>query len=128
MPPGRALLAWDGSREAARAVGDALPLLRLTQAVTVLVVGGHDASSETGAAPGVGIAAHLSRHGIRAEVRNVTTSGMSVPDTILAQATDDGADLLVMGGYGHSRLREMMLGGTTRYMLHHATLPVLLAH
>jgi nucleotide-binding universal stress UspA family protein len=128
IPPGRALVAWDGSREAARATGDALPLLRLTQAVTVLVVGGHDASVETGAAPGVGIAAHLSRHGIKAEVRNVTQSGMSVPDTILAQATDDGADLLVMGGYGHSRLREMMLGGTTRYMLHHATLPVLLAH
>jgi nucleotide-binding universal stress UspA family protein len=128
MPPRRALLAWDGSREAARAVGDALPLLRPADAVIVLVVGGHDASSETGAAPGLGIAAHLSRHGIRAEVRNVTASGMSVADTIQGQATADGADLIVMGGYGHSRLREMMLGGTTRHLLHHSSLPLLLAH
>lgn len=125
LPAREVLLAWDGSREAARAAGDALPLLRLAEHVTVLIVDGRDAS---GHPPGAEIAAHLARHGVKAEVREAASDDASVGETILAQARDVGAGLLVMGGYGHSRLRETILGGVTRHVLDHATLPVMLSH
>lgn len=128
LPPRRAVIAWDGSREAARATGDALPLLHEAQSVAVLIVDGRDVSEHPGQQPGSELVAHLARHGIGAEIRQATSSGRGVSETILAEAAAAGADLLVMGGYGHSRLREMMLGGATRHILHNTTLPVLLAH
>jgi nucleotide-binding universal stress UspA family protein len=129
LPSRRAVVAWDGSREAARAAGDAVPLLRLAGEVLVLVVDGRDAAARPGERPGAGIAAHLARHEVRAEVREVASDGAgSVGEAILARARDEGADLVVMGGYGHSRLREMMLGGTTRHVLERTTVPVLLSH
>jgi nucleotide-binding universal stress UspA family protein len=127
LPPRRAVVAWDGSREAARATGDALPLLRLADRVTVLVVDGRDASGHPGDRPGAEIAAHLARHGVGAEVLEARSDGAPTGEAILAQARSAGADLLVTGGYGHSRLREMLLGGVTRHVLEHATVPVLLS-
>ena len=74
------------------------------------------------------LAAHLRRHEVKAEVRQVTSGGAGMADVLLGQARDEAADLLVMGGYGHSRLREMLVGGTTRHILEHMTVPVLFAH
>ena len=86
-----------------------------------------DATRDAGDHPGAELVAHLVRHEVKAELRQVASGG-GIAEALLAQARDEAADLLVMGGYGHSRLREMMLGGTTRSMLEHMTLPVLLAH
>ncbi len=128
MPPGRALVAWDGSREAARAVHDALPLLRAAEDVVILVVDGRDLGTRVGEHPGADVAAHLARHEVRARVKGVRSGRAATAELILAQAGEERADLLVMGGYGHSRLREMMLGGVTRHVLEHTTVPVLLSH
>jgi nucleotide-binding universal stress UspA family protein len=128
LPPRRALIAWDGSREAARAAADAIPLLRLAERAVILIVDARDVSGRVGDRPGADIATHLTRHGIKAEVSEVQSGGASVGEIILAQAREQGADLLVMGGYGHSRLREMMLGGVTRYILEQMTIPALFSH
>jgi len=122
LPPRRAIVAWDGSREAARAANDAIPLLQLAE--FVLVVDARDAGDHLGAE----LVAHLVRHEVKAELRQVASSGSGIAEILLAQAHADAADLLVMGGYGHSRLREMMLGGTTRSILEHMSLPVLFSH
>ena len=126
LPPRRAIVAWDGSREAARAASDAIPLLQLAELVLVLVDRHRAAAPAT--SPASELAAHLPRHEVKAEVRQVASGGAGIADVLLAQARDEAADLLVMGGYGHSRLREMMLGGTTRSILEHMTVPVLFAH
>jgi nucleotide-binding universal stress UspA family protein len=128
MPPRRAMLAWDGSREAARAVHDALPLLRLAEEAIVLVVDARDLGARVGQQPGADVAAHLARHEVRTRVKRVTSGGSGIGELLLAQAREEGADLLVMGGYGHSRLREMLVGGVTRHLLEHTTVPVLFAH
>lgn len=124
LPPQRALIAWDGSREAARAVSDAIPLLRFAENVLILVV----ESRDTGDRLESKLAAHLIRHEVKAEVRQITGGGAGIANALLGQARDEAADLLVMGGYGHSRLREMFVGGTTRDILEHMTVPVLFAH
>ena len=109
------------SREAARAANDAIPLLQLAE--LVLVVDARGASDH----PGAELVVHLVRHEVRAELRQVASSG-GIAETLLAQARAEAADLLVMGGYGHSRPREMILGGTTRQILDQNTTPVLIAH
>ena len=124
LPPRRALVAWDGSREAARAASDAIPLLQLAEQCWSW----WSTRATPVTASGSELAAHLIRHEVKAEVRPDRERRRSIADALLAQARDEAADLLVMGGYGHSRLREMMLGGTTRSMLEHMTLPVLFAH
>jgi nucleotide-binding universal stress UspA family protein len=123
----RAVVAWKGSREAARAVFDALPLLREAQAVHILEIKERD---DDGAvlAPDTSIAAALGRHGIKPEVRTSVTSDISVGDEILSRAADLDADLLIMGAYGHSRFRELVFGGVTRHIAKHMTLPTLLSH
>lgn len=130
MPPRRAIVAWGGSREAARAVHDALPLLRLAEETIVLIVDARDRGAGAGGhdEPGADLAAHLARHEVRPRIKRVTSGGTGIGELILAQAGEEGADLLVMGGYGHSRFREMLLGGVTRHVLEHATLPLLIAH
>ena len=129
LPPRRAVIAWDGSREAARAATDAIPLLQLADRVLVVVVDARDGGGErVGDRPGEELAAYLALHDIKAEVRRVAGAGAGVADLLLGQARDEAADLLVMGGYGHSRLREMFVGGATRTILEHMTVPVLLAH
>ncbi len=128
LPPKQALIAWDGSREAARAVNDALPLLAKTEKVTILVVDPGSLKGKIGEQPGADLALHLARHGLEAEVVTAASGGLGVGDVIIGQATDMGADLVVMGGYGHSRLRELVLGGATQSMLDHMPVPALLSH
>ncbi len=122
----RVMIAWDGGREAARAVGDALPLLARAESVAVLVInpsqGGH------GEQPGADIALHLARHGITVEAQHLEANEISVGDALLSRLSDLDIDLLVMGAYGHSRLRELVLGGVTRKIFQQMTVPVLMSH
>ncbi|MDZ7810921.1 MAG: universal stress protein [Arhodomonas sp.] len=121
-PGRRALVGWNGSREAARAIADALPLLAGAEAVKVLVAGGGDAD------PGGDVGAWLSRHGVPVEVEQRERSREDPARILLDVAASDDADLVVMGAYGQSRMRELVLGGTTREMMHRMERPVLLAH
>jgi nucleotide-binding universal stress UspA family protein len=124
----RVAVAWSASREAARAVNDALPMLERAQAVDVVTVNPGDAPFGHGEEPGADIALHLARHGIKVEVQRIETRDLDVANTILSHLADRGSDLLVMGAYGHSRLRELVLGGVTRTILHDMTVPVFMAH
>ena len=94
----------------------------------ILVVDAPEIGGRMDGQPGEALAAHLRRHAIAAEVRPVPSGGAGVPDVMLAQARDQAIDLLVMGGYGHSRLREMLVGGATRHILEHPNVPVMFAH
>lgn len=124
-----ALVAWDGGRAATRAVTDALPLLRRSARVTLAVFNAERQHGVHGEQPGGDIALYLARHGVTVEVRQQTTSpGMDVGNALLSLAADLGADLLVMGAYGHLRWRELVLGGVTRRILQTMTLPVLMSH
>lgn len=118
-----ALIAWDASRESARALHDALPLLRRAKRVSLLSVGPPEKTP-----PGMNIAAHLSRHGVAAEVAQEMATTQDAGAALLERAASLACDLIVMGAYGHSRLRERVLGGTTRHVLKHMTVPVLIAH
>jgi nucleotide-binding universal stress UspA family protein len=122
----RVLVCWDGGRSAARAVGDAMPFLRHAKAVEVLVVQGDAGKSDE--IPGADVGEHLARHGLKVDVERIVATEGKVGDTILSHAADAGADFLVMGGYGHSRLREFILGGVTRGILGTMTVPVLMSH
>jgi nucleotide-binding universal stress UspA family protein len=121
----RVLVAWNGSAEAAKAVTAALPLLRGAEQVTLAVLG--ESMDVLGESPGADIALYLARHGVNVEVLR-RPAPTDPGKAILSLAADFQADLLVMGAYGHSRFREMMLGGATRTILATATLPVLMAH
>ncbi len=120
------LVAWNRTREAARAVHDALPILTRAKSVKILEV--NPAKEATPHLSGVDIATHLARHGVKAEVEAATVSDIEIGPTILSRAADLGVDLLVMGAYGHSRLREFVRGGATRHLLQHMTVPVLMSH
>ncbi|HEX9489871.1 MAG TPA: universal stress protein [Stellaceae bacterium] len=124
----RVLAAWNASREAARALNDALPLLEDAETVIVLSVNPERGIAGEGDLPAADIALHLARHDIKAEAAYAVAEDIGVGDVLLSRAADLGSDLLVMGGYGHSRLREVVLGGATRTLLRHMTLPVLLSH
>jgi nucleotide-binding universal stress UspA family protein len=127
LPPKRVTIAWNGRREAARAVFDALPLLRRADAVSVLSVN-PDNALFSGDLPGAEICATLARHGVKCEA---TQAGAIEPDVgveIQRLAKAFGSDLLVMGCYGHSRLREFILGGASRDVLTQMTMPVLMSH
>lgn len=123
-PGRRVTVAWNGTREAARALADAMPILAKAEAVQVIAVGeppeGFDSLTEIGR--------HLARHKIAAQVRQVRATDHDVGAAILASAAEFDADLVVMGGYGHSRMREVVLGGATRHTLRHALLPILMSH
>jgi nucleotide-binding universal stress UspA family protein len=122
----RILVGWNNSREAARAVNDAIPLLARAASVTILEASPRKPATDD--VTSAGLTRHLSRHGIRAEISRTVMAGTSAPDLLLNYAADLSADLLVIGGYGHSRLRELVLGGVTRELLRHMTLPVLMSH
>jgi nucleotide-binding universal stress UspA family protein len=124
----RVLLAWDGSRLAARAVNDALPLLTAARSVIVLSVNPKPGGPKTDVLPAAELCGHLSRHGIAAEERTLFADDISVGDLLLSRAADEGIDLIVTGAYGHARWREIVLGGVTRHMLQHMTVPVLMSH
>jgi nucleotide-binding universal stress UspA family protein len=121
-------VTWDTGREAARAVADAMPLLERAERVHVLSVNPRSGISGHGEEPGADIALHLARHGIETEVNHTHAEDVGVGDVILSWLSDSGSDLLVMGAYGHSRLRELILGGVTRRILESMTVPVLLSH
>jgi nucleotide-binding universal stress UspA family protein len=120
------MVCWDGSRAAARAAADAMPFL--TRSGTTSVVVADTQSAKSADLPGTDIATHLTRHGVNATIERIPVSKIDVSNAILSYAADTGADLIVMGGYGHSRLREFILGGTTRGMLASMTKPTLMSH
>jgi nucleotide-binding universal stress UspA family protein len=123
----RILVAWNATRESIRAVADALPLLVKAKAVQVLVVDHERNRAGHGQDPGADIARHLARHGAHVEVLRLSSEGEEVGRLLLSKAAAFGADLLVMGAYGHSHLREWMFGGVTRTVLYEAVLPVLMS-
>lgn len=122
----RVMICWDGSRAAARAVADALPFLQKAKQVEVVIVS--EKPAKTDEVPGADLGQHLARHGLTVDIKHITSPDIDVPSTILSHAADSDADMLVMGGYGHSRLREFILGGTTRGLLESMTVPVLMSH
>jgi nucleotide-binding universal stress UspA family protein len=122
------LVGWKSSREAARAVNDALPLLRKARKVTVLAINPERGIGEDGAAPAADMALHLARHGVKAEAAHTVATDVPDGDVLLNYADDIGADLIVAGGYGHSRMREFAFGGVTHTLLTTMTVPVFLSH
>ncbi len=124
----RVVIAWDASREATRALSEADDILEFSEQVTVVTIDAKPKMFGHGDQPGANIAGHLQRRGIPAEVRNVESGNRSAALAILEEAKTLDADLVVMGGYAHSRLRELMFGGATRELLRSATVPVLMAH
>ncbi len=128
-PGQRVLVAWDGSREATRAIHDALPFLAQAADVTLLTVNAMRSEPPGSRLPGADIALTVARHGVHVNVREVTVeSDTPIGDVLLSQAADTGCDLIVMGAYAHSRLHELVLGGATRTVLASMTVPVLLSH
>lgn len=121
----RVLVAWDGGREAARAVADSLPILIAAEKVTVLSVNREADRQHPGTAA---ISEHLARHGVKVDHHDIRIDDLSAADYMLNRASDEDADLLVMGAYAHSRIRELVLGGMTKGILRHMTVPVFLSH
>ncbi len=122
------LIGWNGSREGARAVAGAMPLLCGAERVTILGVVAASEVEPDYLPAGVDLAQHLGRHGIQAEVARSVAGSLASADAILDFAADCSADLLVVGAYGQSRLREAVVGGVSRSLLRHQTLPLLMAH
>ncbi len=122
------LVGWKSGREAARAVNDALPLLSRANSVTVLTIDPEGGISAEGKAPASDMCAHLARHGITASAAHTLSADVGEGDVLLNHVSDLGVDLLVAGGYGHSRARELILGGATRSLLATMTVPVLFSH
>ncbi|HKX11381.1 MAG TPA: universal stress protein [Stellaceae bacterium] len=123
----RVLVAWSRTRESARAINDALPILERASHVTVLSINPRR-GEEANDLPGADIALHLARHGVKAEAASTVAEDIDVGNALLSRAADLGVDLIVMGCYGHSRMRELILGGATREVLRHMTVPVLMSH
>ena len=121
----RIMIAWDGGRQAARAVNDALPFLATAKTVNIMIVNPR-LKENAGPTDGEELRLHLERHGIKATVSTDVASGISIGDTLLSRAADKSIDLMVMGAYGHARWHELVLGGVTRHMLGHMTMPVLM--
>jgi nucleotide-binding universal stress UspA family protein len=120
------MICWDGSRPAARAIADAIPLLARAKAVEIVVVTGE--RDKSGEITGTNMKRHLARHGITVEIKRIGADNADVQNAILNHATATRADFIVMGGYGHSRLREFILGGVTRSILKSMKAPVLMSH
>ncbi len=123
----RAVIAWDGRKKAVRAVNDAIPMLKVRDKVDVLVVNPKKRDDDFGGQQGENLADHLKRHGVNAEVVRITHPEIGVDTVILNYVSDVGADLLVMGAFGHSRLREKTFGGVTVSILQQMTVPVLMS-
>jgi nucleotide-binding universal stress UspA family protein len=120
------LVAWDGGIPAARAVADALPILARAGRVEIVTFQPRNGPQPEGT--DADLARHLARHDIRAERKSIPIDGIDIANMLLSYAADAGADMIVMGGYGHSRMREVVLGGTTREILRSMTVPVLMSH
>jgi len=126
MTLGRIMVCWDGSRAAARAVADAMPFLQKAKQVEIVIISDKEGNKDQ--IPGADLGQHLARHGLKVDVKRIISPDVDVPSTILSYAADSSADMIVMGGYGHSRLREFVLGGATRGLLESMTVPVLMSH
>lgn len=122
----KVMICWDGSRPAARAIGDAIPLMARAKAIEIVVVTGE--RDKSGEITGTNMKRHLARHGIDVEIKRIAAGNADVQTAILSHAADTAADFIVMGGYGHSRLREFILGGVTRSILKSMPVPVLMSH
>lgn len=128
VPMRRVVVAWKPTGESSRALHDALPLLANASEIDVLIVDPRVAEGQHGQQPGADIALHLARHGLKVNVVSQPKAGLSVGGNVLMHVQDVDADLLVMGGYGHARWREVVLGGATNSVLEGATRPVLFSH
>ncbi|KIM00391.1 Universal stress protein family tandem domain [Paramagnetospirillum magnetotacticum MS-1] len=124
----KVMVAWNGGREATRAIHDAMPLLVSAEVVHVIAINPEHGMAGHGDIPGADICLHLSRHGVKAVCEHVVSDDLNVGEMLLSRLADEDVDLMVMGGYGSSRLREMVLGGATRHMLNSMTVPVLFSH
>jgi nucleotide-binding universal stress UspA family protein len=128
IPCRRGLIAWDGSRAAARAVHDALPLLKMMEKVVILIVDADKIEHYADSQPGEELSRHLGIHGVNNEIRRLAKAEVSTSTVILNELSDSGADILIMGGYGTPKLREIMLGGVTRTLFECMTVPVFMSH
>lgn len=128
LKPGRILVAWDGDIRASRAVSAAIPLMMAAKLTEILCVDPARASTDIGQAPGWDLATYLARHDIKVEVSVRPGDGVSTASVIMRHAEESGADMIVMGAYGHSRFRQRLFGGTTRTLLESAGVPVFLVH
>ncbi len=122
----KVMVCWDGGGSAARAVGDAMPLLERARKIEIVIVAGERGKPTE--IEGADIGRHLARHGLNVAVERIPGGDIDVGEALLSRASDTGADFMVMGGYGHSRLREFVLGGATRSLMRSMTVPVLMAH
>lgn len=128
LTPRSVLIAWDSQMEAARAVQQALPMLQTAREVHVTLIDPVATESGSGEEPGADIAAYLARHGVPVAVDVLSGGGRTVDETLKQHAVDVAADLVVMGAYSHSRLREIIFGGVTQAMLETAKLPIFWSH
>ena len=124
----RPMVAWNASREAARAVSSAMPLLKRAREVQVTTFNARGGRGGHGDIPGADIATFLARHGVKANVSGSSSKEVDIGSQMLSRVDDFQADLIVMGGYGHSRAYEFVMGGATRTLLESMTVPVLFAH
>ena len=122
----KVLVCWDGSRSAARATADAMPFLTRADSIEVVIVAGERGKGDE--IPGADVGQHLARHALKVNVKRIVATETDVASAILSYVADASADLIVMGGYGHSRLREFILGGVTRGILAAMTVPTLMSH
>ncbi len=127
LSPTRVMIAWNGSREAARAVVDALPFLRMASDVEVVSVD-DDKNTGDGTPSSRDLCRHLGLHGVDAEPVTLPRPEIAIPEALLSHAAAQGAELIVLGAYGHSRFRELVFGGVTRHFLGHSPIPLLLSH
>jgi nucleotide-binding universal stress UspA family protein len=124
----RVVCCWDGSRAAARAFNDALPLLVKATKVELLIVLNEKTTGAQREIRGVEMAKHLARHDVNVQIETVPAADIDVTNAILSYVADNSGSLIVMGGYGHAKLREVILGGVTRDMLKSMTVPVFMSH
>jgi nucleotide-binding universal stress UspA family protein len=122
------VVAWDASREAARALGDAVHFLEHAERTTIVIVDPKPGYEDFGADPGVDIAPVLTRHCSNVELDRIPSSGASITQALLTHSADVSADLIIMGGYGHSLLRESIFGGVSREMIRETAIPLFLSH
>ncbi len=120
------MVCWDGSRPAARAIADAMPLLEKAGRVEIVIVTNERGKQDE--IEGADMGQHLARHGLKVDVHRMAGGNIDVADALLSHAADSGTDLIVMGGFGHSRLREFVLGGVTHSIMRSMTVPTLMSH
>lgn len=128
LKPKRVMVAWNGTKEASRAVYDALDMMSEAEDVRVVIVDPVASEFDQGEEPGSDIAAYLARHGAHVSVDVLPSAGRAVADVLVQHAIDMSADMIVAGAYGHSRLREFLFGGATRDLLASSGFAILMAH